>query len=124
MKSIVPLLAIILSACATTAAPQTAVVIDNNDYIPRKDFELILANTIAKESSPHTQEVVEHIQYENSIARINKQFEDEQLQLTMCEEQYHSRKHNVCIELKNHLCEVDMFLDSRGDHHMKIYCTP
>lgn len=86
-----------------------------NDVVPQ------VAEPVADVPSPPTGKT-EQEKYEDSVFKIEKQFEEEAVKLKMCESVYGASS-KECKELLKEVCSIHMHVDIRGNHHEKPHCV-
>ena len=116
-----------MCACASSPKPvaRTTFPVDSLDSRPPTDFEMTVANGRTVKTVQPTMpdaDQGEQTRYEASVERIEKKFESEYLQLQMCDA-VNDKDKKPCAVLLANFCAINMFLDSRGEHHVKPYCA-
>jgi hypothetical protein len=130
IKSIGLLGVLCMIACASSTHMQ-AREYDHQDYEPKTDeIKVVELDTLKDDcllfgyvifcGEAEKDPKLEQANYDASIAKINEQFSNEQLQLLMCKETH--KNGTYCKELLTNLCKVSMHLDTRGVIHRKKYC--
>lgn len=120
------LFAALATACAHNPQPQTqAVNTHSAEWLPPTDFEFSWEDKgnhrAPTTPTPTTTTDREAQKYQESLTRIEGQMQDERLQLLLIEET-HSKNSAYYRSSLRKMCEVDVLLDTHGDHHLKDYC--
>lgn len=114
-KLVIGFISLSLIACAAPHAPAASP--DRSLWTPPpEETTLEVYDYRERLGAPDLVIVDEREQLNNSRARIDQKFQDEQAQLDAAKTQKDRAR------LSKQFCAVDVYLDSHGDKHCKPYC--
>jgi hypothetical protein len=116
MKTVLLMCALSMVACTTRPVQQSAV--NPAEYLPPSDEqEITLHQPVPVYRAPRLLTPAER------DARLFQEVKDEALRLQMVIETYGINS-DAYRSLRRELCQVDVVIDSRGQHWFKPFCLP